>query len=55
MSEDESYYYCTIPSLSSQFYVYSKSGALGGKGYAGILSRLLELALDDPDMVRKCL
>ena len=32
----------------------NKAKALG-KGYTGILSRLLELALDDPDMVRKCL
>ena len=26
-----------------------------GKGYTGILSRLLELALNDPDMIEKCL
>lgn len=32
----------------------NKAKALG-KGYTGILSRLLELALDDPEMVRKCL
>ncbi len=32
----------------------NKAKALG-KGYTGILSRLLELALEDPEMVRKCL
>ena len=32
----------------------NKAKALG-KGYTGILSRLLEMALDDPEMVRKCL
>ena len=32
----------------------NKAKALG-KGYTGILSRLLELALDDPEMVRRCL
>lgn len=26
-----------------------------GKGYTGVLSRLLDLAIDDPEMVRKCL
>ncbi len=26
-----------------------------GKGYTGILSRLLEMALNDPDMIEKCL
>lgn len=26
-----------------------------GRGYTGVLSRLLTLALDNPDMVRKCL
>jgi uncharacterized protein (DUF4415 family) len=26
-----------------------------GKGYTGILSRLIELALNDPDMIKKCL
>lgn len=32
----------------------NKARALG-KGYTGILSRLLEAALDDPDMIEKCL
>ena len=32
----------------------NKAKALG-KVYTGILSRLLELALEDPEMVRKCL
>ena len=31
-----------------------KAKALG-KGYTGILSRLLEMALDDPEMIEKCL
>lgn len=31
-----------------------KAKALG-KGYTGILSRLLEMALDDPEMIQKCL
>ncbi|MBQ7918539.1 MAG: BrnA antitoxin family protein [Lachnospiraceae bacterium] len=31
-----------------------KAKALG-KGYTGILSRLLEMALDDPEMIKKCL
>ncbi len=26
-----------------------------GKGYTGILSRLLEMALNDPNMIEKCL
>ena len=26
-----------------------------GRGYTGVLSRLLTMALDNPDMVRKCL
>lgn len=26
-----------------------------GRGYTGILSRLVSLAIDDPEMVRKCL
>ena len=26
-----------------------------GKGYTGFLSRLLDLAIDDPDLVRKCI
>ncbi len=26
-----------------------------GKGYTGILSRLLEMALNDPDMIERCL
>lgn len=37
MSEENDYYYCTIPSLSSQFYIYDKTnGSLSGSGYAGI-------------------
>ena len=32
----------------------NKARALG-TGYTGILSRLLEAALDDPDMIEKCL
>lgn len=32
----------------------AKAKALG-KGYTGILSRLLDLAIDDPEMVKKCL
>ena len=31
-----------------------KAKALG-RGYTGILSRLLDLAIDDPDLVKKCL
>jgi uncharacterized protein (DUF4415 family) len=26
-----------------------------GKGYTGFLSRLLDLAIDDPELVRKCI
>ena len=26
-----------------------------GKGYTGLLSRLLDLAIEDPEMLKKCL
>ena len=26
-----------------------------GRGYTGILSRLLDIAIDDPDMLKKCI
>ena len=26
-----------------------------GRGYTGVLSRLLDLAIDNPEMVKKCL
>lgn len=26
-----------------------------GKGYTGILSRLLDLAIEDPEMLKKCI
>lgn len=33
---------------------FAKAKALG-KGYTSVLSRLLDLALNDPEMVKKCL
>ena len=43
----------TIISLRLNNKTLEKARSLG-KGYTGILSRLLDLAIEDPEMLKKC-
>ena len=43
----------TIISLRLNNKTLEKAKSLG-KGYTGILSRLLDLAIEDPEMLKKC-
>ena len=43
----------TIVSLRLTNKTLEKAKSLG-KGYTGILSRLLDLAIEDPEMLKKC-
>ena len=47
----------TLISLRLNNKTLEKARSLGknlGKGYTGILSRLLDLAIEDPEMLKKC-